>query len=47
MDIINYPPTGRRLTQRARIPESKNVKIHEQGVADEKISKRYHKSVSI
>jgi len=37
VDIINYSPTGRRLTQMARIPESKNVKIHEKGVADEKI----------
>ena len=37
VDIINYPPTGRRLTQRPRIAKCKNVQIRQKGVADEKI----------
>ena len=36
-DIINYGPNGRRLTQRPRIPKSKNVKIRTKRVAQTKI----------
>ena len=38
VDIVNYGPNGRRLTQRPRIPKSRNVKIHKKGVGAKKIS---------
>jgi len=38
VDIINYGPNGRRLTQRPRIPKSQNVKIRTKRVAKTKIS---------
>ena len=37
VDIINYGPNGRRLTQRKRIPKSQNVKIRTKRVAKTKI----------
>ena len=37
VDIIDYSPRGRRLTQRPRIAKCENVEIHEKGVAEEKI----------
>jgi hypothetical protein len=37
VDIINYPPHGRRLTQRPRIAKCERIEIHEKGVADEHI----------
>jgi len=39
LDIINYGPNGRRLTQRPRIAKAKNVKIQKKRVAETKISK--------
>jgi len=38
VDIINYGPHGRRLTQRKRIPKSQNVKIRTKRVAKTKVS---------
>ena len=38
VDIVNYGPKGRRLTQRPRIPKSENIKIYKKGVAAERIS---------
>jgi|GEM_PF-1062905 len=38
VDIINYGPNGRRLTQRKRISKSRNVKIRTKRVAKTKVS---------
>ena len=38
VDIINYGPNGRRLTQRPRIPKSEKINIRSKGVARERIS---------
>jgi hypothetical protein len=38
LSIIHYGPHGRRLTQRPRIPESQNVEIGSQRVAETRVS---------
>jgi hypothetical protein len=37
LEIVDYGPMGRDMTQRPRIPKSENVKVHERSVAGDRI----------